>query len=211
MQDCFCSEQDHPELEEQIGLKEDRFHRGRQIASMIYDYFRVTGAHNTVLDEADLFTIALRNDDVQEFDTRWDEILLSVTKISPDLDDFLETWYKLRNRESHQLKTTVSELYDMEIHQKDVDARLSNIENDGGKEVRNSDCETLTPEMRELKQEQWSRFAGVNVGVERGQGECHQWKAKGQCSRGDKCSFWHDEVKFATPTSETAPPSEPPT
>ena len=50
---------------------------------MIHDYFRVSGAHDTVLDYADLFTIALRNDDVQEFDTRWDEILFSTTKIPP--------------------------------------------------------------------------------------------------------------------------------
>ena len=37
-------------LEEQKAQKEDRFLRGRQIAFMIYDYFRVTGAHDTVLD-----------------------------------------------------------------------------------------------------------------------------------------------------------------
>ena len=82
---------------------------------MIYDYFRVTGAHDTILDYADLFTITLRNDDVQEFDTRWDEILLSLTKIPPD--DVLESLYKLRIRESDQLKT-VWELDDMEMHQK---------------------------------------------------------------------------------------------
>ena len=69
-------------LEEQKDQREDRFLRGRQIACMIHDYFRVTGAHHTVLDYADLFTIILRNDDVQEFDTRWDEISLSMTKIS---------------------------------------------------------------------------------------------------------------------------------
>ena len=51
-------------LEEQKAQKEDRFFRGRQIAHMIYDNFRVTGAHNTVLDYVDLFTITLRNDDV---------------------------------------------------------------------------------------------------------------------------------------------------
>ena len=68
-------------LEEQNAQKEDRFLPGRQIAYMIYDYFRVTGAHDTVLDYADLFYITLRNDDVQEFDSRWDEILLSMTKI----------------------------------------------------------------------------------------------------------------------------------
>ena len=70
---------------------------------MLYDNFLVAGAHDTVLDYADLFTIILRNDDVQEFDTRWDEILLSMTKIPPD--DVLESLFKLRIRESDQLKT----------------------------------------------------------------------------------------------------------
>ena len=51
-----------------------------KIAYMIYDYFRVIGAHDTVLEYAVLFTITLRNGNVQEFDTRWDEILLSKTK-----------------------------------------------------------------------------------------------------------------------------------
>ena len=51
---------------------------------MIYDYFRVTVAHDTVLDYAELFSITLPNDDVQDFETRWDEILLSVTKIPPN-------------------------------------------------------------------------------------------------------------------------------
>ena len=92
-------------LEEQKAQKEDRFLRGRQIAYMIYDYFWVTGAHDTVLD------YALRNDDVQEIDTRWDEILVSVTKIP--LDDVVENLYKLRICESDQLKT-VLEFYDSE-------------------------------------------------------------------------------------------------
>ena len=102
-------------LEEQRAQKEDRFLRGRQIALMICDYFRVTGAHDTVLDNAVLFSIGLRNDDVQDFDSRWDEILLSMIKIPPD--DVLESLYKLRIRESDQLKN-VLELYDMEIHHK---------------------------------------------------------------------------------------------
>ena len=45
-------------LEEQRAQKEDRFQRGRQIAFMIYDYFRVTGAHDTVLDYAELFSVS---------------------------------------------------------------------------------------------------------------------------------------------------------
>ena len=61
-------------MEEQKAQKEDGFLRGRRIAYMIYDNFRVTGAHDTVLGYADLFSITLSNDDVQDFDTRWDEI-----------------------------------------------------------------------------------------------------------------------------------------
>ena len=82
---------------------------------MIYDYFRVTGVHDSVEYYADLFTISLRNDDIQDFDSKWDGILLSITKIPPD--DILEGLYKIRIRESDKLKT-VLELYDLEIHQK---------------------------------------------------------------------------------------------
>ena len=102
-------------LEEKKAQKEDRFLRGRQIAYLIYEYFRVTGANDSVENYADLFTIVLRNDDIQEFDSEWDGILLSMTKIPSD--DISEGFYKLRIRESEKLKT-VLELYNMEIHQK---------------------------------------------------------------------------------------------
>ena len=102
-------------LEEQKAQKEDRFLRGRQIAYLIYDHFRVTGSHDSVENYTDLFTIVLRNDDNQEFISKWDGILLSMTKIPPD--DILEGLYKLRIRESDKLKT-VLELYDLETHQK---------------------------------------------------------------------------------------------
>ena len=100
---------------------------------MISDYFRVTGAHDTVLDYADLFSITLRNDDVQEFDTGWDEVLLPMSKIP--YDDVLESLYKLRVRGSDQLQI-VSELYDMEINQKNIEAQLSKIEDNGEEEYR---------------------------------------------------------------------------
>ena len=140
---------------EQKAQKEDRFLRGGQVAFMIYDYFRVTGAHDTVLDYAGFFSITLHDDNVQEFDTRWDEVLLSVSKIPSD--DTLESLYKWRIRESAQLKT-VLELCDMEIHQKismpnyqklktvvkrsgdqklrlrNFDARCGKIETNGGQE-----------------------------------------------------------------------------
>ena len=104
-------------LEEMKAQRENRFLRGRQIAYLIYEYFRVTGANDSVENYADLFTVILRNDDIQELDSKLDEILLSMTKIPSD--DILEGLYKLRIRESEKLKT-VLELYDLEIHQKKI-------------------------------------------------------------------------------------------
>ena len=93
----------------------DRFLRGRRIAYLIYDYFWVTGIQDSVENYANLLTISLRDDDIQEFDSKWDGILLSMTKIPHD--DILEGLYKLRIRESGKLKI-VLELYDLEIHHK---------------------------------------------------------------------------------------------
>ena len=59
-------------LEEQKAQKQDRFLRGRQIAHLIYEQFWVTGTHDSVENNTDLFTIDLRNADIQEFDSKWD-------------------------------------------------------------------------------------------------------------------------------------------
>ena len=170
--------------------KEDRFLRGRRIAYLIYEYFRVTGANDSVENYADLFTISLRSENVQEFDSKWDGILLSMTKIPHD--DILEGLYKLRIRESEKLQT-VLELYDLEIHQKkagieyhrlktmvkrsvEQNLRIKNFE------ARNGYYETsaVVKNQRVKKREQRTSL-----------GDCWQWKANGQCSKGDSCSFFH--------------------
>ena len=102
-------------LEEQKAQKQDRFLPGRQIAYLIYEYFRVTGANDSVENYAGLFTTALRNDDIQEFDSKWDRFFLSMTKIT-----FVTSWKDCTNqkiRASEKLKT-VLELFDLETHQK---------------------------------------------------------------------------------------------
>ena len=75
----------------------------------------VTGANDSVENYADLFTVVLRNDDIQESVSKWDEILLSMTQIPSD--DILESFHKLRIRETEKLKT-VLDLYNLETHQK---------------------------------------------------------------------------------------------
>ena len=68
-------------VEEQGAQKYDRFLRGRQIAYMIYEHFRATGAYEAVQGPSDLFTIRLQDDDVQDVDTRWDHSLLTASEI----------------------------------------------------------------------------------------------------------------------------------
>ena len=66
-------------LEEQKAQKHDSFLRGRQIAYLIHECFQATGSHDSVETYADLFTIGLRNDDIQEFDSKWDWYRVSHT------------------------------------------------------------------------------------------------------------------------------------
>ena len=66
-------------VEEQRAQKYDRFLRGRQIAYMIYEHFRATGACEAVQGLSDSFSTRLQNDDVQDFDVRWDQALVSAS------------------------------------------------------------------------------------------------------------------------------------
>ena len=62
-------------VEEQRAQKHDRVLRGRQTAYMIYDHFEASGGFDAAQGLSDLFNICLHNDDVLNFDTRWDRIL----------------------------------------------------------------------------------------------------------------------------------------
>ena len=106
------------------------------------------------------FTIVLRNDDIQEFDSKWDGILLSVTNIPHD--DILEGLYKLRIRESEKLKT-VLDLYDLENHQKKLEPdyhRLNTmVKRSVEQEIRKR---ILGAEMEILRRTPWSRIREQN-------------------------------------------------
>ena len=175
---------------------------------MIYDYFRVTGAHDTVLDYCDLFSVTLRDDNIQEFDTRWDEVLLLMTKIPSD--DVLESLCKLRIREFAQLKT-VMELYDMEIHQKILVPNYEKLKTvvkrrkDQKLRLRNFVARHGRIESGAVVKSQ----KGL-IGVEGGKGICYQWNEKGQCSQGVRCSLRQETVDRAQKTEpKAATASEP--
>ena len=80
---------------------------------MIYEYFRVTGAREAVLDYSDLFSTTLHGDDIQDFDTRWDQVVQSTSEVPND--KILESLYKMRIIESDQIRTVLA-VYAQEIN-----------------------------------------------------------------------------------------------
>ena len=173
-------------LEEQKAQKEYRFLGGRQIAYLIYEQFRVTGTDDSVENYTDLFTNALRNDDIQEFDSTWDEIL-SMTK-SPH-DDILEGLYKLRIRESEKLRT-VLELYDLETHQKklgpDYHRLKAMMKRSIEQEIRNKNFGARSGN---YERNAVVKNQGTKHCAQRTPGDCWQWKDNGQCSKRDELQF----------------------
>ena len=121
---------------------------------MIHDHFRVTGSHDSVKNYTDLYA------DIQEFDSKWDGILLSMTKIPPD--DILEGLYKLRIRESEKPKTAL-ELYDVETHQKklglDYHRLKTVVKRSIEQDIRNKNFESRSGNFERTP---WSRIMGQN-------------------------------------------------
>ena len=70
-------------MEEQKAQHHNRFLKGRRVAYMINDNFKISGTGEALLDLNDLRRVLLNNDNVQGFDTKCDEVLRSMTKL-PD-------------------------------------------------------------------------------------------------------------------------------
>ena len=191
-------------LEEQKAQKKDRFLRGRQIAYLIYEYFRVTGANDSVEIHADLFTIGLRNDNIQEFHSKWDEHLSSMTQIPSD--NILESLSKLTVRESDKLKT-VLELYDLESHQKtaepDYHILKTMVKTSIEQNLQKKNFEARNGIMR---QKPWSRIKGQNSVDKEFLDIVGNGKPTGQCTKGDNCSFRHEINKRAKSTQPNPSP-----
>ena len=79
---------------------------------MIYEHFRATRAYEVVQGLPDLFNMSLQNDDVQDFDVRWDNALLAASDM-PSVS-ILEGLYTSKLQNSAHLRTVMA-LYDQEV------------------------------------------------------------------------------------------------
>ena len=73
---------------------------------MVYEYFRAAGACEAVQGLADLVSMTLQNDDVQDFDVRWDHALISESEMLSD--PILEGLYKSKLQNSAQLRPVMA-------------------------------------------------------------------------------------------------------
>ena len=100
----------------------------------------------------------------------------------------MEIHQKISSPDYQKLKTMVNRSIEQKLRLRNFDAQNERIETG-----------TVVTSRRGLS------------GIEEGKGVRYQWKAKGQCSKGDQCSFRHEGHERAKPTPKATPPSEPPT
>ena len=63
-------------------------------------------------DLSDLFNVSLHGENIQDFETRWDQALLSASEVPKQ--NVLESVYKMKIRESVQVQTVLA-IHDQEI------------------------------------------------------------------------------------------------
>ena len=116
----------------------------------------VTGIHRSVENYADLFTISLRNDDIQEFDSKWDGIFI-ISDENP-IWRHLGRIVQIKNTRVWETRDRIRIVWPGDSSE-EVGTWSSQIENYGEKKyrVRYSKKELiLGPEMENLRRTPWS-------------------------------------------------------
>ena len=83
---------------------------------MNYEHIRATGAYDAVQGPSELFNECLQNDDVQDFDVRWDQALLSARETPTEM--VLEGIHKSKLQDSVQRQTVLTFNYQEPVRNK---------------------------------------------------------------------------------------------
>ena len=137
------------------------------------------------------FSITLLGDDIQDFDTRCDQALSSTREVPKN--SILESLCEMRIQESDQLRTKLA-MNEQENESRSIEAELTEVydmHTDHMNRTRNVKVRSQRIGTGVLVRTQ----KGENVSVEKKTRECYEWTAEEQCSKGDACSFRHDDSK----------------
>ena len=111
-------------LAEEKAAKHGHMLKGRQIAYMVMDYFKITAQEGAILELDDLVSLQLHSNNLKKFTHEWESTLIGL-KSAPS-DDMLEALFKREIREADQLKETLA-LYDQDTHQKGTPSSYSRL------------------------------------------------------------------------------------
>ena len=162
-------------VEEQRAQTYDRFLRGTQMAFLIYVHFQSTGASDAAQGLSDLFNICLQNDDVQDFDTRWDQTFLGTSEMPPE--NVLEGLYKNKLQDSEQLQTLFA-MYNQDLSRDRVTPSCQRLR----KMVRQQIDQMIRT--RKFKARNQRNEAGVLVNSQK------KGEMSAHCSKSDSCCFF---------------------
>ena len=102
---------------------------------------------------------------------------------------------------------TVSEMYDLDIHQKkagpDYHRLKTMVKRSIEQDIRNKNFGARNGN---YEKNAVVKNQGIKQREQRSPGDCWQWKAHGQCSKGDTCSFRHEINKRAETTQPNPSP-----
>ena len=113
---------------------------------------------------------------------------------------------KLRIRESEKLKT-VLELYDLEIQQKKLGPDYHRLKTKVKRRIEQNLRIKNFDARKNYERNAADKNQGTKQREQRTLGDCWQWKANGQCAKGDNCSFRHDINKRAKSKQPNPSPS----
>ena len=119
-------------VEEQRAQQYDRFSRGRQIAHRIFEHFRTIGAFEAVQGVSDQFRKRSQDDDVQDFDTRWDQALSAASETPTET--VVEGLYKSKLKDSVRRQTELA-MYEQENVRSNEPPNFSRLKTIGRRHV----------------------------------------------------------------------------
>ena len=180
--------------------KDNRFLRGRQIAYLIFEYFRPSGPYDEIQGLSGLFSIKLENDDIQDFDSRWEKSLLLTSR--PPSDKVQQGLYVSKLQDSPQVQTIMA-LFNQEIlrggGQRDYHRlrMCMKLHIEQAQRSNNFRIQSVVPEPVAVTGGKGTKFLH-----QRGRQEsAFSGRQMGLVQRGDSCSFLHSRASGNRETS----------
>ena len=189
-------------LEEQAALKSQML-SGRATAWHIFQHYKLSETEGAILEFEDLQKVELKGENLRALVNDWDLVLCSLKEVPSK--SILESMFRTQLNKAESMKTVLA-LYDQDITQKgaskDYDRLLSMTRTHVAQKRRDKVANDLRSRGKGTP---GTRAQSNNKRTKPQQGDCRQWLKFGECSRGDECSWAHDEDKRPEkPSGKTA-------